>query len=112
MLLLYMHMYMYMCMCRLICKYHPKYVLAQEEAQKASLQSRVKAFLHLLEAGRIDTVPLWADCVDDIINTMDAGESYVHAVCAYMYICTGRMYMYMYVQSGCMILSQMRSGVQ
>jgi hypothetical protein len=57
----------------LICKYHPKYVLAQEEAQKASLQSRVKAFLHLLEAGRIDTVPLWADCVDDIINTMDAG---------------------------------------
>ena len=60
--------------CRLISKYHPKHVSAQKDAQKASLQSRIKAFLHLFKSGRLDAVPLWADCMDNIVNTMDAGE--------------------------------------
>lgn len=70
----------YLFICRLISKYHPKNVVVQTEAQKASLQSRIKAYLYLLESGRLDLVPLWADCVDDIVNTMDAGE--------YLYFCT------------------------
>ena len=74
---IYIHAYIfcvYLFVCRLIGKYHPKNVAAQKEAQKASFQSRIKAYLYLQESGRLDVVPLWADCMDDIINTMDAGE--------------------------------------
>lgn len=53
--------------------YHPKRVSAQEEAAAANLQSRVKAFLFLLESGRLDKVPLGCDKPEDIITVMDTG---------------------------------------
>lgn len=91
--------YMYVCICmlyfhtcicilslhRLISRYHPKHISAREEAMKASLQSRVQAFVHLLESGRLDNVPLWTDCVDDIVNSMDAGNYMVYKMYANLY---------------------------
>lgn len=59
--------------CRLIGKYHPKHISAREEVQKASLQSRLKAFQYLFDCGRLEGVSLSAENVDDVINTMDAG---------------------------------------
>ena len=78
----------YLFICRLIGKYHPKNVTVQKEAQRASLQSRIKAYLYLQESGRLDVVPLWADCMDDIINTMDAGEYLYDCTCISMYRCS------------------------
>ena len=59
---------------RLVAKYHPEHISSREEAHKASLQSRLQSFLFLLESGRLDNVPLWSECADDIVGTMDAGE--------------------------------------
>jgi hypothetical protein len=58
---------------RLVAKYHPEHISSREEAHKASLQSRLQSFLFLLESGRLDNVPLWSECADDIVGTMDAG---------------------------------------
>ena len=46
---------------------------ALNEAVAANLQSRVRAFLFLLESGRLDKVPLSCDKQEEIINVMDAG---------------------------------------
>ena len=59
---------------RLISKYHPKHISSREEAQKISLKSRLESFIFLLESGRLDDVPLWSDCADEIVSTMDSGE--------------------------------------
>ena len=59
--------------CRFIEKYHPTRVSALNEAVAANLQSRVKAFLFLLESGRLDKVPLSCDKQEEIVNVMDAG---------------------------------------
>jgi len=53
--------------------YHPKRVSAQKEAAAANLQSRVKAFLFLLESGWLDNVPLSCDRSEDVITLMDTG---------------------------------------
>ena len=53
--------------------YHPKRVSAQKEAAAANLQSRVKAFLFLLESGRLDNIPLSCDRSEDVITLMDTG---------------------------------------
>ena len=89
----WMHVCMHMCICvcvavqmdaciyftlvsfsRLINKYHPKYVTSREEAQQSSLQSRIQAFLFLLESGRFDSISLWTECLDAIVKTMDTGK--------------------------------------
>ena len=62
---------------RLVGKYHPKHISSREEAQKSSLQSRLQSFLFLLESGRLGDVPLWAECVDEIVSTMDSGEFHI-----------------------------------
>ena len=59
---------------RFIEKYHPKRVSALNEAAATNLQSRVKAFLFLLESGRLDKVPLSCDKQEEIVTIMDAGR--------------------------------------
>ena len=59
---------------RLVSKYHPKCIASQDEAQKTNLQSRLKAFVFLLESGKLEGVPVSTDYMDDIVRTMDAGK--------------------------------------
>lgn len=59
--------------CRFISKYHPKNVNQSKETDAANLQSRVKAFLFLLESGSIDSVSISMDNSEDIIKMMDSG---------------------------------------
>ena len=65
--------HVHVCVCRFIEKYHPTRVSALNEAVAANLQSRVRAFLFLLESGRLDKVPLSCDKQEEIVNVMDAG---------------------------------------
>lgn len=51
-------------------------VQQQRETSAVNLQDRLRAFLFLLESGRLSAVPLNYDKVEEITKLMDAGEDW------------------------------------
>lgn len=68
--------------CRFISKYHPKNITQSKELEVSNLQSRLRAFLFLLESGLVGSVSVSLDSQDDVVKVMDSGRSNVCGVSA------------------------------
>lgn len=62
---------------RFISLYHPTILAKAKEEAAAHLQSRLAAFLFLLESGRLDGVSLCQENASDIVKVMDTGKKVV-----------------------------------